>query len=152
MKQIFRIIPAVFLLFYLAGCAASARFKNGETSDIPTRETPIERYETFDNSGVLHSEEGIASYYAHKYHGRTTSNGETFNMFAYTAAHKTMAFNTIVRITNLSNNKKVTVRINDRMPPYNERMIDLSLKAAEDLDMIQAGITKVRLEVLKWGK
>ena len=91
------------------------------------------------------SETGIASYYAHKYHGRTTASGERFDMNDMTAAHKTLPFGTRVRVTNLSNGKSITVRINDRGPFVKGRIIDLSLAAAKKLDMVNAGLAQVRL-------
>jgi rare lipoprotein A len=94
-------------------------------------------------------QEGEASYYAHKYHGRTTANGETYDENKMTAAHKTLPFGTTVRVTNLANGKKVVVRINDRGPFVKGRIIDLSFKAAGELDYISRGVVKVRVEVLK---
>ena len=91
------------------------------------------------------SESGVASYYAHKYHGRTTASGERFNMNDMTAAHKTLPFGTRVRVTNVSNGKSVTVRINDRGPFVKGRVIDLSLAAAKKLDMVNAGLAEVQL-------
>ena len=72
-------------------------------------------------------------------------------MYDLTAAHKTYPFDTIVKVTNLSNGKSVKLRINDRMPDYNPRIIDISYKAAIELDMLVSGIADVKLEVLKWG-
>ena len=95
--------------------------------------------------GGGHSESGVASYYAHKYHGRPTASGERFNMNDMTAAHKTLAFGTRVRVTNVENGKTVTVRINDRGPFVKGRVIDLSLAAAKKLDMVNAGLAKVQL-------
>ena len=93
--------------------------------------------------------EGLASYYAEPYHGRKTASGETFDTYqALTAAHRTLPFNTLVRVTNKSNGRQVDVRINDRGPYYQGRIIDLSQAAAERLDMITAGISKVKVEVL----
>jgi len=91
------------------------------------------------------SESGVASYYAHKYHGRKTASGERFDMNDMTAAHKTLPFGTRVRVTNVSNGKSVTVRINDRGPFVKGRVIDLSLAAAKKLDMVNAGLAQVRL-------
>jgi len=91
------------------------------------------------------SEAGVASYYAHKYHGRKTASGERFDMNDMTAAHKTLPFGTRVRVTNVSNGKSVTVRINDRGPFVKGRVIDLSLAAAKKLDMVNAGLAQVRL-------
>ncbi len=93
-------------------------------------------------------QEGEASYYAHKYHGRTTANGEIYDETKMTAAHKTLPFGTRVRVTNLANGKKVVVRINDRGPFIKGRIIDLSYKAAGDLDYISRGVVKVRVEIL----
>ena len=93
-------------------------------------------------------QEGEASYYAHRFHGRPTASGEIYDENAMTAAHKSLAFGTRVRVTNRSNGKKVTVRINDRGPFVAGRIIDLSYRAAGELDMITAGVVPVRVEVL----
>ena len=92
-----------------------------------------------------------ASYYADKFHGKKTSSGETFNMYAFTAAHKTLPFNTIVKVTNLSNGKSVNVRVNDRGPFSENREIDVSKAAAEKLDMVAAGTAQVSLEIVQLG-
>lgn len=89
-----------------------------------------------------------ASYYAEKYHGRKTANGETFNMYSLTCAHKTLPFGTILRVTNLSNNKSVDVRVNDRGPFVKGREVDLSKAAAIKLDMLKTGTARVRIEIL----
>lgn len=94
-------------------------------------------------------QEGGASYYAHKFHGRQTASGEIYDENEMTAAHKTLAFGTTVRVTNLSNGKDVVVRINDRGPFVKGRIIDLSYKAAGKLDMISAGVIKARVEILR---
>jgi rare lipoprotein A len=91
---------------------------------------------------------GLASYYADKYQGRKTANGETFDTAKLTAAHKTLPFGTRVRVTNLDNGKSVEVRINDRGPYVAGRVIDLSPAAARKLDMLRAGVVRVRLDVL----
>ena len=89
-----------------------------------------------------------ASYYAEKYHGRKTANGEVFNMYAMTCAHKTLPFGTMLRVTNLSNGKSVDVRVNDRGPFVKGREIDLSKSAAQKLGMIKTGTARVRIEIL----
>jgi len=94
-------------------------------------------------------EVGEASYYGREAHGKTTASGEKFNMNAYTAAHKTLPFGTKVRVTNLTNNKSVVVRINDRGPFVAGRIIDLSYAAAKKIKMLDAGITDVELVVAK---
>jgi rare lipoprotein A len=95
--------------------------------------------------------DGKASYYADRYHGRTTANGETFDVDALTAAHKSLAFGTVVRVTNLKNGKSVTVRINDRGPYVAGRVIDLSPAAARKIDMLRDGVVPVKLHVLRGG-
>jgi rare lipoprotein A len=94
-------------------------------------------------------ETGIASWYGHPYHGRATSSGEIYDMNAMTAAHRTLAFQTVVRVTNLRNNRVTTVRINDRGPFVEGRIIDLSRKAAEEIDMIGPGTAPVRVEIIQ---
>lgn len=100
---------------------------------------------------ILLTLEGVASYYADDFHGKMTSNGEIFDMHGLTAAHKVFPFGTKVRVTNLDNGKSVIVRINDRGPFVEARIIDLSLGAAKEIDLIQKGTARVRLEVLEWG-
>jgi rare lipoprotein A len=92
---------------------------------------------------------GISSYYGKEFHGKTTSNGEKFNMYSMTAAHQTLPYNTIVRVTNLVNHKSVIVRINDAGPFKDNRIIDLSKVAAIKLDMLKHGTAKVKIEVMK---
>ena len=91
---------------------------------------------------------GIASWYGPNFHGKKTSNGETYNMNAMTAAHKTLPMNTMVRVTNLSSGAQTTVRINDRGPFVAGRIIDLSKAAATSIGMIGAGTARVKLEVV----
>ena len=95
---------------------------------------------------------GKASYYADKFHGRKTSSGELFDNEKFTAAHKTLPFNTIVKVTSKINSKSVIVRINDRGPFVSGRIIDLSRIAAEKIGLIKAGIAEVNLKVLGMGK
>ena len=94
------------------------------------------------------AEAATASWYGGKFHGRTTASGEKYDKWAMTAAHKTLPFGTMVRVTNIVNNKSAIVRINDRGPFVDGRIIDLSNAAAKDIDMIKVGTAKVRLEVI----
>jgi rare lipoprotein A len=96
-------------------------------------------------------EEGIASYYASEFNGRPTSSGEIYDMNQMTAAHRTLPFYTKVRVTNVANGKSVTVRINDRGPFKEDRIIDLSLAAAKELGLIGTGTARVRVEVVELG-
>ena len=93
-------------------------------------------------------EEGIASWYGIPFDGHRTSSGEVYNMHQRTAAHRTLPFGSVVRVTNLSNGKQTEVRINDRGPFVTNRVIDLSLSAAEAIGMIGPGTANVRLEIV----
>jgi len=93
-------------------------------------------------------EEGVASWYGVPFNGRRTSNGEIYDMHEFTAAHRTLPFNCVVRVTNLNNGKHTEVRINDRGPFVANRVIDLSLSAAQAIEMVGTGTASVRLEIL----
>jgi rare lipoprotein A len=95
-----------------------------------------------------YTEEGNASWYGEPFHGRRASNGEIYDMYKLTAAHRTLPFETIVRVTNLTNGKSTVVRITDRGPFVDNRIIDLSLAAAREVDSVVAGVVPVRVEVL----
>lgn len=139
-------VAVIALLF--ASCASSPRFTTSRHAEpaVPTS-APAP-----DLSAARPSvSEGIASYYAHDFHGKKTANGERYDMNDLTAAHRSYPFNTTVRVTNLSNGRTVIVRVNDRGPFKLERIMDLSLGAAERLEMTKSGTAKVRLEVLEWG-
>ena len=127
-----RYMLILLLLTSLTGLAACA----GSTRD------PAEV------GGVSSQETGLASYYGHQYHGRTTANGETYDENKLTAAHRTLPFGTRVRVTNLENGKSVLLRVNDRGPFVDGRIIDVSWQAAQDLDFVQEGVVKARVEVL----
>ncbi len=91
---------------------------------------------------------GTASYYAKKFQGRRTANGEIFRQDSLTAAHKSLPLGTIVKVTNRNNGKWIIVRINDRMSPRSRHLIDLSRRGARELDFIQAGHAPVSLEII----
>lgn len=95
---------------------------------------------------------GKASFYGPKFHGRKTANGEVFDQHKLTAAHKTWPFNTKIRVTNQKNGKKVVVRINDRGPFIEGRMLDLSYGAAKAINGVRQGVMDVRIDILEWGK
>lgn len=124
-----KVILALLTIALLSGCAHT-------TADVA------------EVGGITDSETGLASYYGHQYHGRTTANGETYDENQLTAAHRTLPFDTRVRVTNLTNGKEVVLRINDRGPFVDGRIIDVSYRAAGELDFVAAGVVKVRVEVL----
>jgi rare lipoprotein A len=97
-------------------------------------------------------EEGIASWYGPKFDGKLTANGEIFDQYAVTAAHRTLPIPSLVKVTNLENNKNIVLRINDRGPFVGDRIIDLSYKSAQLLDIIEKGTGKVRVEILDYGE
>jgi rare lipoprotein A len=94
------------------------------------------------------TEEGNASWYGNPFNGRRSSNGEIYDMYKMTAAHRTYPFDTMVRVTNLSNGKSAVVRITDRGPFVDNRVIDLSFAAAQEIESIGPGVVRVRLEVI----
>lgn len=91
---------------------------------------------------------GKASYYGPRFHGKTTANGEKMNQFALTCAHKTLPFGTMLEVTNLANGKRVVVRVNDRGPYSGSRIIDLSLEAAKQIEMIDQGVQRVQVMIV----
>ena len=92
---------------------------------------------------------GVASYYGEKFHGRKTANGETFNMYKMTAAHRVLPLGTMIRVTHLTNGRTVVVKINDRGPFIEGRVLDLSFAAALELEMVAAGTAEVMIEIIQ---
>jgi rare lipoprotein A len=95
---------------------------------------------------------GKASYYGAKFHGRQTANGEVYNMYALTAAHKSLPFGTRIIVTNLQNHKTVTVKINDRGPFIDGRILDLSYQAAKEISMLNEGVADITIKIIRLGK
>ena len=118
-------------------------------TDSHTYEVRGETYTTRTHEGAKNYErEGTASYYHSKFNGRRTSSGETYNSALYTAAHKTLPLNSYAVVTNLNNNRKVIVKINDRGPFHQNRLIDVSGAAAKELGITRAGTGRVKVEAL----
>lgn len=130
-------------------------------------ENPIPRFEPYSRQGnrdytvrgknyqvwrdiEQHEVEGEASWYGKKFHGHLTSNGEIYDMYSMSAAHKNLPLPSYVEVTNLSNNKTVIVRVNDRGPFHQKRIIDLSYAAAYKLDMLKSGTAKVKIKLLRF--
>jgi len=108
----------------------------------------IDSLHTQEPPGNPPGERMVASYYSGKFHGRKTASGERFDQYALTCAHKTLPFQTTLKVTNPKNGKSVTVRVNDRGPFTRGRDVDLSYAAAKEIDMIQAGVLAVEVLVL----
>ena len=146
--------------FILASCSASVpRFTNerypGEKkiSAPQKKDSPPDKdLAEYADAKPLDKFTGVASYYADQYNGKRTSNGEIYNMNSMTAAHRDFPFDSIVRVINIENNKSVILRVNDRGPLKKGRIIDVSVEAARQLEMICKGTAIVRVEVLKYGK
>lgn len=165
----------VLALCVLGGACSRAYVRSVASLDGPPKRSvdvanipdAVPRYETVKKAGnrspyqVLgktyfinfeppdnYSEQGYASWYGTKFHGNKTANGEVYDMYAMTAAHKTLPIPSYVKVTNIKNNKSVVVRVNDRGPFHEGRIVDLSYVAAKKLDMLDAGTAPVKLERL----
>ena len=156
MKVVLYIIISFSFLF--SACSGTARYATKASEENSYKEYKKETAELLEEENIdlnnihpLSTETGIASYYSEKYNGRQTASGETYDMYGFSAAHPSYPMGTIVRVTNLTNNLSLILKINDRMPDFKGRVIDLSLGAARKLDMIQNGTARVKIEVIKWG-
>lgn len=162
-------LTGLLLLSLLSGCSGIEQKDGGprpgsiDVSSIPDAEPTAEprskygnpvSYEVFGkryyvmNSSKGYVERGIASWYGNKFHGRRTSSGETYDMYAMTAAHKELPLPTYVEVTNLRNGRQVIVRVNDRGPFHENRIIDLSYTAAAKLDIINTGTGLVEVRAI----
>jgi rare lipoprotein A len=135
MKRCVWLVLALALL--LAGCA---RKKHARVPPAAPRPAAVPR--------IGDEEAGVASWYGHPYHGRRASSGEIYDMEKLTAAHRTLPFGAEVRVRNLTNDRTVDVRINDRGPFVGDRIIDLSRAAASQIGMLGPGTARVRLRIL----
>ncbi len=131
MKRL-NLIVIAFILNLLVGCSS-------------TLAVDLEKTNGYSKS---HELVGKASWYSNKFDGKRTASGERYNKNAYTAAHKSLPFGTIVRVTNTANSKKVDVKINDRGPFVKGRVIDLSQKAFEQIGNIKEGVAPVKIEII----
>ncbi len=99
--------------------------------------------------GQIYREAGVSSWYGKDFHGRKTANGETYDMYGISAAHRTLPLGTYIRVTNLENYKSIKVKVNDRGPFVKNRVLDLSYGAAGELGFVAQGTAKIRLETLE---
>ena len=140
----------IILIFCFTACSSVPRFTSaGNIIIAPKAET--KNYDNYIDSPVLKTVTGSASFYSDKYNGKVTYSGEVYDMKGLSAAHSVYPMGTIVRITNLLNKKSIIVPINDRMPNRPDRIIDLSMGCARELNLVNIGIIEVKLEVLEWG-
>jgi len=136
----------LILILFLFNCTSSPRYGSGD--HLPKNNSSSKISKNFKNKKILIGE---SSYYADDFHGKITANGETYDMYGLTAAHKTLPLNTIIKVTNLSNKKTAILRINDRGPYAKGRILDCSYGAAIKLGFLDQGVTRVKIEVIEWG-
>lgn len=179
-ESLYAMCALLCLLVLMTGCQSNSSTPQGRytqhqdsapnyIADIPLPSSAVPKYEPYAqytlrpyevlgksytplHTGKGYETIGYASWYGQKFHGHLTSNGETYNMFAMTAAHKTLPLPSYVRVTNLDNNKQVIVRVNDRGPFHDNRVIDLSYAAAVHLDYKNKGTARVKLEVIHFDE
>ena len=153
-------IKFLIILIFLSLCSCTVITKKNINHKVIPK---VEEYSKYGNpksykvfgkkyytkkTHIGYSEEGIASWYGKKFHGRLTSTREIYNMYKLTAAHKSLPIPCYAKVTNLSNNKSIVVRINDRGPFKKGRIIDLSYAAAKKLGIVSKGIARVHVEAI----
>ena len=155
MKQFVRLmylkgINILLIIMMSQGCSNAPRYGTDQNSFSRSKKTSSKKISkrTTKHRKIL---KGISSFYAEDFHGKLTANGEVYDMYGLTAAHKTLPLNTVCRVTNLSNKKSLILRINDRGPYIKGRILDCSYGAAKKLDFINEGTTNVKIEVIEWG-
>src|SRR6056297_2318562 len=152
-----RLFILIFILIIIQ-CTPSPRYHYREEPERKTsRKRTTKKTDSKSNNSPLlsinNSDSAIltSSYYGKKFHGRCTSNGEIFNMYGYSAAHKTLPFGTVLKVTYLGTGKSVLVTVNDRGPFIEGRDLDLSYMAAKKIGLARDGVGKVKVRIVKWG-
>ncbi len=150
------LLPLIALVsIHFLGVAQGNEFGGDDDEKIENSQSENDDYmslieKTNLNSYYIFSTSGISSHYAHAFHKRRTSSGERFDMFENTAAHRSLPFGTILKVTNLSNGKTTLVKINDRGPHIKRRILDLSFASAKEIDAL--GLARVKIEGFLQGK
>ena len=139
------------ILIFCLECTSSPRYRGGNKPVTTTtkKQKQKNKKSSFNKSKKVYK--GISSYYGPKFHGKLTANGEIFDMYGVTAAHKEFPFNTMVRVTNEKNGKSLMIRITDRGPYVDGRILDCSFGAAKKLGFVSEGTAPVKIEILEWG-
>jgi rare lipoprotein A len=141
-------------LVAMAACTASPRYpatspdpasQTASSANLPQSQTEVIPKVSIEGAYQV----GPASYYAHKFHGRQTANGEIFDMYGMSAAHRELPLGTVIRVTHLGNGRSLELRVNDRGPFIPGRILDLSLGAAQYLDMVKEGVAQIRIDIIK---
>ena len=148
MKSLSKMIMFLAVIGLVGFTIATNDKVSSETAILTEESAPVQEESVINTSIIRYIDRGTmrASWYGPRFHGRLTANGEIYDQNAYTAAHKSLRFGTLLRITNPRTNKSVIVRINDRGPYIPGRQIDLSKAVAEELDVIGSGVKKLKIE------
>ena len=135
----------IFIFLIIISCHSSPRYGQRDRSDLTKK--------NISGREIKHRKTmtGVTSFYAEDFHGKVTANGETYDMYGLTAAHKTLPFNTLIRVTNMENKKSLVLRVNDRGPYAKGRILDCSYGAAVKLGFIGNGTAKVKIDVMEFG-
>lgn len=156
MRFLVRLLTVLIVVLMFAGCGGAPKYDTRvvdtpQSRELKGHQKPYtvngKRYDPLrDHQGF--TQEGLASWYGKDFHGKKTSNGEIYDMYAMTAAHKTLPLGVFVRVTNQRNGRQAVVRVNDRGPFIAGRIIDLSYTAAKELEVVGPGTAPVRIEAL----
>lgn len=156
LKQLMTLLLATLIGFTPLSTFSAEKQQSKTTKQAPKKSGKVSTKKTAEKKSAAtaqsvqqYQQTGLASFYAKKFNGRKTANGEIYNDNLLTAAHRTLPLGTVVKVTNLRNGRQVTVRINDRGPFIKGRIIDLSRRAASEIGMIASGITQVKIETVK---
>ncbi|MDZ4182315.1 MAG: septal ring lytic transglycosylase RlpA family protein [Candidatus Cloacimonadaceae bacterium] len=149
MKKLLATVLAFQLLFIAPIIAESVSGIGSDEIMLENAALVIDSLHTQEPPEAPPGQRMVASYYYGKFHGRKTASGERFNQYALTCAHKSLPFQTILKVTNPKNGKSVIVRVNDRGPFIRGRDIDLSYAAAEEIGMLRAGVLPVEVQILE---
>ena len=138
-----------FIILILFSCVASPRYSSSAHKNTPKKHnsTPLKK-STVKQGEVIR---GVSSWYGPNFHGKLTANGEVYDQYGVTAAHKTLPLGTVARVTNIDNGKNIILRINDRGPYVKNRILDCSMGAAKKLDFHEVGTANVKIEIIEWG-
>lgn len=158
MKQFGKLMKSnllILLLILVQGCSSSPRYFTEKVSR-PKKSKSVKFLKPKSSKDTKHNRKkkvmkGVSSFYAEDFHGKLTANGEVYDMYGVTAAHKTLPLGTVCRVTNLDNDKSLILRVNDRGPYVAGRILDCSYGAAKKLDFLRQGTTNVKIEVIEWG-
>ena len=137
-----------FITVFIFSCSPSPRYNSNSNNSVKSNFDKTKKQTTDKNKKVY---TGVSSWYGKDFHGNLTANGEVYDMYGITAAHKEFPLNTWAKVTNLDNHKSIILRINDRGPYIDGRILDCSYGAAKKLDFLNEGTANVKIEIIEWG-